>query len=326
MITEDLNSKKLAPIVLFTYNRLEETKQTLDNLKKCKLANKSNIYIYSDGAKTEDKKSEVLEIREFLSSITGFKNIELICSDTNKGLAKSIIKGVTEVLDRYGKVIVLEDDLIVSEDFLEYMNSSLETYENREDIWSISGYGPDINIPENYKENIYLTLRGCSWGWATWDNRWKDVDWEVRNFHSLKKNKVKINQFNISGNDMFKMLELQMMKKINSWAIRWCYSQFEMNKYTVYPVKSKVKNIGFGKKATHGGIFIDKHLVEISSNRISINENIKISEEMMLCFKKHNDLNFYSKIGYFLKKNNLGYNLAKKILKVIKNRNEYIGV
>lgn len=308
----------LAPIAIFTYNRLKETERMIESLKKTNLSSESELFIFSDGAKNKEDEIKVKELRQFLKTVFGFKKINLIFSEKNNGLAASIIKGVTELIDKYEKVIVLEDDLLVSKDFLIYMNEALDIYKDRDDVWSISGFSPNIDISEKYKEDIYLTLRGCSWGWATWKNRWKTVDWKVKDFEQLKRSRKLKKEFNISGNDMFKMLELQMLGKINSWAIRWCYSQFKQKKYTIYPVVSKIKNIGFGEDATHGGIFIEKHLVNLDERKLYLNKNVLLSLEIIQNFKKFNDLTIYGKCGYFLKKYNLGYKLTKNIMKKIK--------
>src|SRR5699024_3409085 len=109
-------------------------------------------------------------------------------ASTNKGLANSVISGVTKVIDKFGKVIVIEDDLISSTDFLSYMNNALEFYEMNKSIWSISGYNIPIDIPSNYKHDVYLSYRGCSWGWATWKNRWNQTDWSVKDYDAFKSN------------------------------------------------------------------------------------------------------------------------------------------
>lgn len=314
----ELEGEKLSPVILFTYNRLEETKKTVENLKQATLFDKTDIYIYSDGAKNLEAEETVKKVRRYLEELSKYKNIKITYSEKNKGLAKSIIEGVTKIIERYGKVIVLEDDLLVSRDFLIYMNEALYTYKDRDDIWSISGFSPNVDIPKDYKEDIYLTFRGCSWGWATWKDRWETIDWEVKDFKELKKSKKLKNQFNISGNDMFKMLELQMLGKINSWAIRWSYSQFKQQKYTVYPVISKVKNIGFGEGATHGGIFVEKHLVNLDERKIFLNRDVVSDLDILQKFKKFNDLTIYGRVGYFLNKHNLGYKTIKKIIKNFK--------
>lgn len=304
----------LAPIILFTYNRYEETKKCINSLLSNSLASDSEIFIFSDGGKDINNLDDVIKVRKYLKTITGFRKINYIFKEKNQGLANSVISGVTEIINKYDKVIVLEDDLIVAEDFLEYMNEALTVFECREDIWSISGYTPQLKNLDEIDEDIYLVKRGCSWGWGTWKDRWSKNNWELSDFYLLKKEKNRKKDFNKCGNDMFKMLELQKMNRINSWAIRWCYNQFKLGKWTVYPKYSKILNNGFGEKATHGGIFSDKFIVKLSNKTIKFEKNILPKEEIMMSFKKHNDLSIQGKIGYFLRKHNLFYKEIKKIL------------
>lgn len=310
----------LAPIVLFTYNRLLELKKTIESLKKCNLYNESKIFIYSDGPKNIQDKKKVEEIRNYLINEKNLNsNIDLIFKERNEGLANSVIFGVTNILKNYKKVIVLEDDLIVAENFLEYMNKSLEVFENRKDIWSISGYSPNLELVNFYNKDIFLSVRGCSWGWGTWLDRWENIEWELEDFKVFFKNSKNKKKFNLGGNDMYKMLELQYLKKIDSWAIRWCYNQFKQNKYTVYPIKSLVNNIGFGKDATHGGIFYKKYINKIATTDIKIDKDIKLDKRIIRVFKKNYDLSFSGKIGYFLKKYNIFYKEIKNIIKLFIN-------
>ena len=181
----------IAPIILFTFNRLEHTKRTVEALKQNSLASETELYIYSDGPRDENVRKIVNEVRDYIKTIRGFKKITIIEQNKNKGLANSIIDGVNDIFNKYERVIVLEDDLVTSKYFLEYMNESLEVYNNRQDIWSIAGYSPNINIPNSYSEEVYLTKRGCSWGWATWKNRWILNDWNIDDYDKFIKNKKK---------------------------------------------------------------------------------------------------------------------------------------
>ena len=132
--------EKLAPICLFTYSRLEETKRTIEALKKNFLAPKSELFIFSDGPKNHETKDKVKAVRDFIKTIDGFKKITIFESKTNEGLAKSIINGVTKVVNEYGKVIVLEDDLLTTPNFLDFMNQALLFFELNLSIYSINGY------------------------------------------------------------------------------------------------------------------------------------------------------------------------------------------
>ncbi len=300
----------LAPIIIFTYRRVPD--QLINSLLKNDLAQKSEVIIYSDGNKNKNDLDDVIEVRKYLQTIEGFKNIKIIESKVNKGLANSIIDGVSEVINKYGKVIVLEDDLIVSNDFLEYMNEALEFYKDDEKIWSISGYGPNLPCLKDFNDEVYLSVRVSPWGWATWKDRWTKIDWKVKDYQEIKQNKNLRDKFNLAGNDMFKMLELQMLKKIDSWAIRWYYNQFVLNMYTVYPAKSKIINDGFNdNKSTHTSGRNSKWIVELNNKEVSFKDLI-VKKEIIECFRNYHNLSLATRIGYFLKKNG-GYKVFKKI-------------
>lgn len=246
-----MNILKLAPICLFAYNRFEETKQTIEALKNNFLASQSDLYIFSDGWKDESSKHKVLKVRALLKEIKGFKSVTVKESKVNKGLANSIIHGVTEIICLEGKVIVLEDDLVSSPNFLNFMNEALDFYRENDSIFSISGYSMFLPSLKSYKNDYYLGVRASSWGWATWRRSWTEIDWEIKDYASFSKTTQKRKEFNVGGSDMTKMLANQMNHKIDSWAIRWCYNQFKRSQYTVFPKISKLINIGFGANATH---------------------------------------------------------------------------
>lgn len=241
----------LSPICLFTYNRLSETQQTVAALQQNFLAKESELFIFSDGAKNEEGIVKVNEVRTFIKSISGFKSVTVFESKENKGLASSIIDGVSTIIEKYGKVIVLEDDLITGPNFLDFMNQALGFYENNAKIFSISGYSMDLHSLNKYPKDYYLGVRASSWGWATWKNCWDMVDWEMKDYGAFIKDKSKRKAFRGGGSDMSYMLKKQMNGKIDSWAIRWCFNQFKKNQLTVFPSKSKVMSIGFGNEATH---------------------------------------------------------------------------
>ena len=246
-----MKKNNLAPICLFTYNRLEETRKTIEALQKNYLARESELFVFSDGWKSETSKEKIESVRAFLKTITGFKKVTIIEKKINNGLANSIINGVTQIINEYGNVIVLEDDLVTSPNFLNFMNQSLGFYENNNKIFSISGYTLNLKSLKTLREDVYLGYRASSWGWATWKRSWIDIDWEIKDYLEFKKSIFKKKRFNNGGSDMTKMLQNQMMGKIDSWAIRWCYNQYKRNQYTVFPKESKVISIGFGENATH---------------------------------------------------------------------------
>lgn len=240
-----------SPVIIFCYNRLDNLKRTVGSLQRNTQAPLTELYIFSDGPSKEADKDQVAAIREYIPTINGFKELNIVNSPENKGLAKSIIEGVTEVLKKHETVIVLEDDLLTSTNFLSYMNASLQFYKDNKKILSISGYSFDITFPQVYVYDNYFTKRSSSWGWGTWRNRWNTVDWEVKDYNDFAHDPAARKRFNLMGSDMAGMLDKQMKGKISSWAIRWCYHQFKTDTYTAFPSLSKVQNIGFGATATH---------------------------------------------------------------------------
>jgi len=237
----------LAPIVLFTYKRLETLKITIGALLANRLAAESDLIIYSDGPKQQEEEFIIQEIRKYLQTIIGFKSVCIYESKINKGLATSIINGVSEVMAHYHKAIVLEDDLITSTNFLEYMNQALNHYQDNPKIQSISGFSPIIKGLD-YDE-IYYTQRASSWGWACWEDRWDKIDWQSHSYKDFKTDSQAKWRFNKMGSDMSLMMKRQMQGNIDSWAIRFCFHQFQNNLFSVYPSISKIQNLGFADKS-----------------------------------------------------------------------------
>jgi hypothetical protein len=273
-----------APIILFVYNRPWHTKQTVEALQKNSLAVSSELFIYSDAAKNESAKKDVDEVRGYIKAITGFKKITIIEREKNWGLADSIIDGVTDVLNRFGKIIVLEDDLVTSPYFLSYMNDGLSLYENDKSVASIHGYiYPIDKLPKTF----FIKGADC-WGWATWKRAW-DV-FEPNGTVLLKKLMSRGLKYEADFNGSYhytKMLEEQIIGKNNSWAIRWYMSAFLENMLTLYPGKSYVENIGNDGSGTHcsqSSFFSQEvdHLYE-KLTKINLEENI-VAKQKMQCF------------------------------------------
>lgn len=241
----------LAPIILFVYNRPEHTQKTINALSKNEFAKDSPLIIFSDGFKNNKDKNSVLEVRKIIRSSSGFKTLNIVEREKNYGLANSIIFGVQDIINRYGKAIVLEDDIVTSNYFLKFMNETLNFYENNGKIFSITGYNFPIKIPQSYKHFIYISPRPSSWGWATWKNRWEKVDWQILDYDNFINNKNRIAEFNLGGDDLSSMLKNQMNGKISSWAVRWAYAHYKYNTYCLYPVNSLLQNIGADKSGTH---------------------------------------------------------------------------
>ena len=270
------------PLIIFCYNRLDTLKLVIESLQKNILANQTDLFIFSDYQKKEKDSENVNKVREFLYSIEGFKSITIIEREKNYGLAKNIIEGVTDIINKYGKVIVLEDDLITSKNFLCYMNQALDFYENNEKIFAISGYTGNLPSIKELKDEGYLSYRPSSWGWATWKKEWERNDWDVKDFNTFIKDKKAIKKFNKGGVDMTRMLKHCMEGKNHSWAIRWSYTMYKLDKYCFYPKISKIQNVGFGVDATNcKGVDIYQTFLDNSDNcNFKFNKNIEINHKI----------------------------------------------
>lgn len=290
-----------APIVLFVYNRLDHTKLTVEALKKNYLVKESDLFIYSDAAEDINSINEVNNVREFINKIVGFKSINIIEQKTNKGLANSIIDGVTEIINRFGKVIVLEDDIVTSQYFLTFMNDALDFYENEDKVWHISGWNyPKLIDDINY--DVYLwRLMNC-WGWATWKNKWKYYEKNISHLVSSF-SKLDIKSFNLNNSEFFWHQVLGNKKNIiNTWAIFWYATIFKNSGLCLNPCETLVQNIG------HDGSGINCSTLDVYNYDISKNTNfdfdIPISEnleqlENAKAFYKNMRKTFIQKLWFF---------------------------
>lgn len=270
----------LAPIVLFTYNRLEHLQKTVDYLQKNSLASESILYVYSDFAKNEADKPVIAQIRKYLNTIQGFKEVNIIIRKENFGLAKNIIEGVTEVLKKHKKVIVLEDDMICAEDFLDYMNQALDFYANQDNIFSLSAYTFPLPSLDNYPDDVYLSYRTSSWGWGTWLDKWQKADWQVVDFQDFIKNKNQRKEFEKAGKDLSIMLLKQQKGLINSWAVRWAYAHYKHHAKAVYLRKSKIYNIGNDGSGTHSPN-TEKYSASLHKGNFEFKKNLEIDNQLM---------------------------------------------
>ncbi len=292
---------KLAPIAIFTYNRYSHLKRTIEALQRNYLAKESEIFIFSDGAKSESDMLEVQKVRDYISCINGFKKVNIVKKSSNLGLAQSIITGVSEIINRYGSIIVLEDDLETSPFFLDYMNLTLQNY-SPDNVWSIAGYSPTIQIPESYVYETFLAFRNCSWGWATWKQNWNVTDWDVKDFNEFFINKENRNSFEKGGNDLSIMLLKQMNNQINSWSIRFNYAGYKYNLPTVYPTNSFVRNIGVDGSGTNMKKS-ERYKTQLSKNKVNVqlfSPNNNVNLKIACCFKSFYNTSLYRRaINWF---------------------------
>lgn len=250
-------NREYAPVVVFVYNRPEQTKRILEALNCNILSDKTKIFIFSDAAKDDTEKGNVKQVRQYIQYFkenNSFQEVEIVLAETNLGLQTSLINGITKIVNEYGKVIVVEDDILTSKDFLSFMNKALMYYQDDNRVWSVSGYTPSLRSLKRLQTDVYCSIRGNCWGWATWSNRWNKIDWEISDYEEFIVNKNEKKRFNEGGKDMTALLKLQKSGSISSWAIRWNYQQYKEQMISIFPKFSKVQNIGFDGSGTNGGI------------------------------------------------------------------------
>ena len=294
---------EIAPIVIFVYNRLNHTQETIKALQKNYLAKESRLIIISDAPKSNSDNASVLRVREYIREISGFKYVELIEREQNYGLAKSIIEGVTSIVNEYGKIIVLEDDLVTNKYFLQYMNYCLNFFNENRKVWHISGWTYPIQFSEG-KDFFFWGTMNC-WGWGTWRDRWeqfeKNTDYLIETF---SKNDIKT--FNLNNSHNFWSQVIANRKgKINTWAIYWYASIFKNNGLCMNPTRSYVLNIGNDGSGVHCGTN-DVYKSELKENNEISFENVNVEF----------DTEALKKIEVFYRK--IKPNLFKRILYKLK--------
>jgi len=238
-----------APVALFAYARPNHLQQTVKSLQNNQECSNTRLYVFCDGPKHEGHTEQVKAVRAFVDKIQGFESVIKIFRNKNLGLSSSIISGVGELVARYGSVIVVEDDLVVSPYFLGFMNEGLSAYRDDQRVASIHGYSYPVS--ESLPDTFFLRGADC-WGWATWSRAWNHFEPDGNKLlEELKRTGLR-RSFDLDGAYPFtRMLRNQVDGKNDSWAVRWHASCFLRNMLTLYPSRSLVDNIGFDSTGTH---------------------------------------------------------------------------
>ena len=281
-----IQKKEYAPILLFTYNRPTHTRRLMESLQANAEAAESPLVVYSDAAREVDDEASVAEVRRYLHTLDGFASVTLIERPENWGLARNVIDGVTTQVNRYGRVIVLEDDLVVAPYFLRFMNEALEMYADEPRVGHIQAcdFTQDPSLPPTF-----LIKWTGSWGWGTWDRAWRHFNPDgTALLRRLKEEKL-TRTFDFGGTYRFtRMLRRQVQGKNNSWAIRWNASLFLDDILSLNVGRSLVQNTGFDGSGTHcgGGEPYDSRLWTRPLPLVRI-EPIEESREARRCFARY---------------------------------------
>lgn len=242
----------MAPIVLFIYNRPDHTKKTLEALSRNTLAQESDLYIFADGPKINssfENLEKIKETRDVANLKKWCRTVTVFESETNRGLASSIISGVTEIVNKYGSVIVLEDDIVTGKHFLEYMNNALERYKDSSEVWHITAWRDPVRA--RHDSAFFYPNMDC-WGWATWADRWQHYEKEPLSLKETFTPEM-IKSFNMDGSEPGNWCQIEdnISGRINTWAIFWGATIFKNHGLCLAPTKSLTKNIGLDSSGVH---------------------------------------------------------------------------
>jgi hypothetical protein len=255
------------PIALFIYNRPAHTRVVLESLSRCRRLDECSLKIYCDGPKRAEDAAAVNEAREVAREWAARFDAELIERDSNLGLARSVVNGVSQLCDTHGRVIVIEDDFSLSPAFLDYMLSALDRYEDEPSVYQICGYMfPIRHAPQ--PDAFFLPLT-TTWGWATWSRAWRVFDWRPADAESLRDPEVR-RRFNLNNAYPYaEMLERKLNGENDSWGILFWWAVFRANGLVLHPRKSLVWNGGFDASGTHCGdqAWTSQALSEIASDQ-----------------------------------------------------------
>lgn len=287
--------KYRAPIILYTYNRPKHTLKTLEALSQNEQADESTLYIFCDGAKQDSTKEtlkKIEEVKKIVSSKTWCKEVHIIERKQNYGLADNIVDGVSTIIKKYGKVIVLEDDIVTSSGFLKYMNDALNTYEKEERVMHISGFFPKTN--QKLPETFFYNVTTC-WGWATWQRAWKYYENDASVLLRRLSQKG-YNEYDFNGaqkNLLYQQLVSNAVGTLKTWAVKWHTCVYLQNGYCLHPYKSLTNNIGHDQSGENSGVdnpyqhvelkeHIEVHIVPIEKNLNSYKAIEKIYQQPFL--------------------------------------------
>ncbi|MEK6477324.1 glycosyltransferase [Catalinimonas sp. 4WD22] len=261
------------------------------------------MYIFSDGARNEEQEDKVNQVRKCLRKVTGFKKVIVHYRESNLGLAQNIIGSVNEVVNKYGKAIVLEDDLICSPSFLVYMNKALDKYKEHSRVFSVSAYTPaylEKKAFHHYEYDAYFNYRNSSWGWGTWADRWKQVDWKVEDFNEFARSERLQKLFNRGGDDLSDMLMAQQRGEIDSWSIRFTYAHFKQDALSLCPTRSLIGNVGFDGSGTNCDTDIlmknDMERKLTKKTEFAFPQEVRVDEKILKSFRWIYERSLYKRI------------------------------
>lgn len=241
---------KLAPVAAFLYKRPQHVRRMLSSLAASRLAQETDLFLFCDGAQNPADEPAVRAAREEARRVTGFRSVTVIERTENWGLSRSITTAVADLCEGFGRVIAVEDDLVLAPGFLDFMNHALARYEAEERVMQISGFQFGLrSTPPSH--NVFLPLISC-WGWATWKRAWRAYDPQGRGGEAVLADADRRRRFNLEGAyDYASLLRNQLEGRVDSWGVRWYLSVFDRDGLVLFPPRSLASNEGFDGSGTH---------------------------------------------------------------------------
>lgn len=274
-----MNTNLYAPVAISTYKRLSHLESTIQHLKLNKLASDSDLFIFSDGPKEGDENAVNL-LRDYLKTINGFRSIEIFDRPTNNRIFNNR-DGMKTLLNQYGKIIFLEEDVLTAPGFLTFMNMALNKYEDNQRVFSITGYSPPLDLPSKFNEDAFFLRRFNAWGFGIWKDRFEQISYINQDqYEKLVSDKKRVKEFALYGEDMISMLKADVSGSIDALDVKAMYAQFIHDQYTLYPKNSLTKNIGFDGTGLHCGktdrfnVDLDHRVIFNLPNKIELNDKI----------------------------------------------------
>lgn len=297
-----MTQQNFAPVVLFVYARADHTQRTLNALATNPEARETDLIIYADAARHDKDVAAVQAVRDVINHVTGFKSVTLYLREKNVGLAHNIIEGVTKVSQQYGRVIVLEDDIVTSSTFLKFMNEALDIYRESDEVLSISGCNYPVDLKDIKEDTYFLRIPLC-WGWATWADRWSLFEKKLKHVPLISRELI--NELNFNGtHDFFQQARMNYEGKLNTWFIFWYIAAVTNKKLTLFPSQSLVSNIGFDGTGENCGE--SDYLYQEASNK-----NIEVIKRQVI----ESELAFNALVIYF---KSIKISLFKRLINKIK--------
>jgi len=298
-----------APVALFVYNRPDHTRRTVEALAANLGAKETTLWVFSDGPKTEATREKVDAVRAFVRTLPDaglFGEVILREAPENRGLRRSIVAGVSEVMAASGRAIVLEDDLVTAPDFVAFMSDCLDVYEADRSVGSIAGYCPLKTPPPGYGHSVYAVPRSSSHGWATWKDRWEAVDWSASRFAEFWKNRALRRAFDACGSDRSDRLRREVERGAESWSVIFGFSLLLHGQNTIVPTITRIRNIGDDGSGVHSfhGAAMNEDLPSRPTPYVL--EHVEPDPRVMEAYRRLYSGGVATRAARFLRNNGLG--------------------